>query len=142
MTEQITKVGVGVALIDRADRVLLGKRKGSHGQGQWALPGGHLEYAESFEDCALRELEEEIGTEVKYNGLHVVSVINMMDYLPKHYVDIGMMAYYDGGEPKIMEPHKVESWEWFWMYNLPTPIFATVHRIINAASGGIRFYDA
>jgi 8-oxo-dGTP diphosphatase len=30
-------------------RVLLGKRRGSHGRGEYAWPGGHMEYMESFE---------------------------------------------------------------------------------------------
>lgn len=140
--KNITKVGIGVMLVNRNEEILLGKRKGSHGEGQWGLPGGSLEYGESFEECARRELEEEIGPYVKYNGLHVVSVINLLDYMPKHYIDIGMMAYYDGGDPYVMEPEKCEEWRWFWMYALPTPHFTTVPRIVNAASGGARFYDA
>ena len=41
-------VRVGVACIvrnpaDNGHSILIGKRKGSHGQGKWAFPGGHLE---------------------------------------------------------------------------------------------------
>jgi 8-oxo-dGTP diphosphatase len=37
------KVGVGVMIVKEAT-VLLGQRKGSHGNGEFAFPGGHLEY--------------------------------------------------------------------------------------------------
>ncbi len=67
------KVGVGVGVVVTKGRprvangtvsdfrILVGLRKGSHGAGQWALPGGWLEKGEEFLDCALRELREETG---------------------------------------------------------------------------------
>ncbi len=60
MNNNIPLVGVGVIVI-RNGGILLGKRIGSHGAGTWALPGGHLEYAERIEDCAAREVLEETG---------------------------------------------------------------------------------
>ncbi len=53
----VPQVGVGV-LILRDGKVLLGRRKGSHGAGCWSAPGGHLEFGEAVEDCALREALE------------------------------------------------------------------------------------
>lgn len=32
--------------------------------GTWALPGGHLEFCESFEECAGREVLEETGLKI------------------------------------------------------------------------------
>ena len=61
-----TRVGVGVIVV-RGGLVLLGQRLGSHGAGTWALPGGNLEFGESVEACARRELLEE-------TGLHLTSV--------------------------------------------------------------------
>ena len=37
------KVGVSVIIVN-SDSLLLGKRKGSHGNGTWAPPGGHNYY--------------------------------------------------------------------------------------------------
>ncbi len=58
------KVGIGVMII-KDDKVLFGKRKGSHGEREYAFLGCHLEYMESFEACARRELEEECGIKIK-----------------------------------------------------------------------------
>ena len=45
-------IGLGVIIVNPADKILLGLRKGSHGAGEWSLPGGHLEWNESFEECS------------------------------------------------------------------------------------------
>ena len=58
------QVGVGV-LILRDGKVLLGRRKGSHGAGCWSAPGGHLEFGETLEDCAAREVLEETGLKIR-----------------------------------------------------------------------------
>ncbi|KAJ1025995.1 hypothetical protein NDA18_003655 [Ustilago nuda] len=57
----IPRVGVAVFVINEKGHVLVGKRKGSHGAGTLALPGGHLELHESFQDCAARQVYQETG---------------------------------------------------------------------------------
>lgn len=56
------RVGIGCFVVDPENhpgQILLGTRKGSHGAGKLALPGGHLEMNESWESCAAREVLEE-----------------------------------------------------------------------------------
>ena len=48
------RAGVGV-VITRGDKVLLLPRKNVHGEGTWSTPGGHLEFGETLEACAVRE---------------------------------------------------------------------------------------
>ena len=65
-TEQETKPRVGIGImVFKEGKILLGKRKNSHGSGEYAFPGGHLEYMESYKECALREIAEECGIEVE-----------------------------------------------------------------------------
>ena len=58
------KVGLGAYII-KDDKILLGKRKSAHGEGTWCPPGGHLEFNERLEECAIRETMEEAGINIK-----------------------------------------------------------------------------
>lgn len=137
--EQRPKVGIGVMVVKNG-KVLLGKRKGSHGAGEYAYPGGHMEYMESFEECAKREVREETGMEIE--NVRFLRLLNLKEYKPKHYVDIGIIADWKSGEPKIMEPDKTEMWDWYDIDHLPTPLFATIPTYIEAYKTGRNFWDA
>lgn len=142
--ELVTKVGIGVAIF-KGDQILLGLRKGSHGEGEWGLPGGGMEHLESIKETAIRELAEEVGADFKIRDLSIVSIINLVEYAPKHYIDIGVAAFYQSGEPVLMEPEKCEEWRWFPVFDLPANRFATVDRIIQSAisnpQGAVTIFD-
>ncbi|HEX2924432.1 MAG TPA: NUDIX hydrolase [Chloroflexota bacterium] len=57
-----------VAII-RDGRVLMARRKFEPFKGQWTLPSGFMEYGESPEETAVREMWEELGVEVELTGL-------------------------------------------------------------------------
>ena len=73
---QRPKVGVGVLVVSGSS-VLLGKRRGSAGAGTWATPGGHLEFGESWAQCAVREVQEETGLTV--TDVRLGMVLNVVD---------------------------------------------------------------
>jgi 8-oxo-dGTP diphosphatase len=138
MEEQKPKVGVGI-LIFKDRKILLGERKGSHGEGEYAFPGGHLEYMESFEDCAKREIAEECGIEVE--NIRFEFLANLVKYAPKHYVHIGLIADWKSGEPKVLEPDKCESWVWYNIDNLPEPIFEACKLSIEVYKTNNNYFD-
>ena len=116
-----------------------GKRKGKHAAGQYALPGGHFEYMESFIESAKREVREETGMEI--DNIRFLRISNLKDYAPKHYVDIGLLADWKSGEPVVMEPEKCEGWDWYELDKFPEPLFATIETYIEAYKGGKFFFD-
>lgn len=91
-------------------------RQGSHGSGQLALPGGHLEMFETWEECAKREVEEETGLEIEdIEFAHVTN--DIMSEESKHYITIFMIGKCINKEnndtPRNMEPHKCKGWQSF-----------------------------
>ena len=122
-------VGICV-LVVKQGKILLGKRRGSHGEGEYAAPGGHLEHDESFRTCAEREVLEETGLQI--GKLRFLRVLNSMQYAPKHYIDLAFEAEWRSGEPEVREPDKVESWGWYDPTNLPSPQFAMLPSAIAA----------
>lgn len=103
-------VGIAVVVI-KNHRVLLGERINAHGAGTWAFPGGHLEFGESIEDCAIREVFEETGIRIK-NLKHGPYTNDFFEAEGKHYVTLFVIAEYDSGEPTVKEPRKCARWEW------------------------------
>lgn len=137
--EQRPKIGVGVVVF-KDGKILLGKRKGAHGAGEYAGPGGHLEYLESIEECAKRETREETGMEI--TNVRFLCVTNLKKYAPKHYIDIGVAADWVSGEPQVLEPEKLERWDWYDLDSIPDPLFGVESNYLEAIRTGRTFWDA
>ena len=131
------RVGIGAIIENENGEVLMGLRKGSHGAGEWCCPGGGLEFGETIFECTKREIMEEAGLEL--DEFELISVSDEMKYIEsdgKHYLQVGVKAKYNGGEPKVMEPDKCEKWEWFSLENLPENILEGTDMMIRKYISG------
>lgn len=139
------KVGAGFGvMILRDGKVLLGRRhddpeKASsalRGEGTWTMPGGKLEFGESFEEGARREVKEETGLEI--NELKVICLHNNKNE-HAHFVTVGLFSDSFDGEPQVMEPDEIVEWRWFELDNLPDPMYFPSANILENYRQG-RFY--
>jgi 8-oxo-dGTP diphosphatase len=93
---------VGVVVL-RDEEVLLVRRGTPPRQGQWSLPGGRIEFGETVEAAALRELKEETGVEAELLGLievlDAVFTSRASGDVTRHYVLIDFAARWLSGEP-------------------------------------------
>lgn len=118
------KVGVGV-IVWKDGTFLMGKRVGKHGNGKWSVPGGYLEYGESFEEGAVREALEETGVRVKNVRFEAVTN-NLFPEEEKHTITIFMRSDWAGGQPKDMELDKFIDIGWFTFETMPDDLFVPV----------------
>jgi 8-oxo-dGTP diphosphatase len=128
MVDKFVRVGVGV-IIKKDNKVLIGTRKNAHGEGTYSLPGGHLEFNEKVEDCAIRETMEEVGITIK--NIEMASFTNdMFVKEDKHYITLFVTCDYDEGEVRVMEPDKCEGWQWVEWDKTPEPLFIPLQHLI------------
>jgi 8-oxo-dGTP diphosphatase len=123
-------VVAGVAvLIWRGDEALLVKRAHSHGSGTWAPPGGHLEFDETFSDCAVREVREEVGVEI--GEPHFLCITrDVFEEAGRSYVTIWMQADYVSGEAKPRAKRELSKIGWYKWSELPQPRFLALRHLL------------
>lgn len=122
------QVGLGVVIL-RDGKVLVGQRRGAHGADTWSIPGGHVEFGESWEQCARREAKEETGLEIEH--ITFLGVTDDWDIGEgKHYVTIFVRAQCKTGEPRITEPDKYTELTWCEWERIPSPRFKPLDHLM------------
>jgi 8-oxo-dGTP diphosphatase len=84
-------IAVDCVVFDSEGRLLLIRRKNPPFKGQYALPGGFVEYGEPVEYAARRELQEETGLKVR--SLHLIGAYSDPRRDPRgHIISIAYLA--------------------------------------------------
>lgn len=122
-------VGVGIVVYYEGN-VLLGKRKGSHGEGEWALPGGKVDPNEHPRETAIRELAEETGILVTEANAIPFWSFDSYEGIDRDFVTLYFRTQWPSDqEAQIIEPHKCEAWKPFPWRDLPENTFAGLEEL-------------
>ena len=125
-------IGVGVIIVKQGHLLLL-ERKSVHGAGTWSTPGGHLEFGESPEACAVREVREETGVEIG-NARFMAITNDVFAEAARHYITLWMQGEYRSGTPFINAAYEMSAVDWFELANLPRPLFLPLQNLVDGNS--------
>jgi 8-oxo-dGTP diphosphatase len=100
-------------VFDKAGRLLLIRRKNPPFQGQYALPGGFVDYGERMQEAALRELREETGIEGRI--IRLIGVYSKPDRDPRGHC-VSAVYLVDGGDQQPVAGDDAESAEFIENY--------------------------
>lgn len=98
MTYKTPGITVDCVVFDDRDRLLLIRRRNPPFAGRFALPGGFVDYGETTEAAARRELLEETGLTAK--DLRLIGVYSDPKRDPRgHTISIAYLAAIENGAP-------------------------------------------
>lgn len=126
--------GIGCFVV-RNGRFLMGRRHGAHGAGTWSVPGGWIEWRESPEAAAIREVREETGMLVVDARVAGATTTSHPEGMCS--VTLWVVARWISGEPVVMEPDKYAEHRWYGLDEaLPAPLFEVWEDLLGSPAYG------
>lgn len=124
---------------DGKKEVLLSLRKNTgYRDGEYELPGGHVDKGEDLIHAMVREAKEELLIDIKEEDLKIVHILH---HHTGDRINFILAANTYEGIPSIGEPEKCEKLEWFDINNLPQNIMGKVKKSIEEINSNI-FYSS
>ena len=120
------------------EEVLLALRKNTgFNDGEYELPGGHVDSGEDLFDAMIREAKEELNIEIKREDLKIE---HMLHHYKGDRINFVFSTKKYKGKLSIGEPDKCEKLEWFDFENLPENMYKKAKKVVQEINDGI-FYD-
>jgi 8-oxo-dGTP diphosphatase len=125
------KVRLGVVLLHE-NKLLLVRQ---NNRPFWVFPGGTLELNEGLEECAVREMKEEIDLDVAIEKTLYLADFLLADAAGaiKHTIDVFMLARYLGGTPTMTLDENLNEMGFFTLdevRNLPVEPHVAVTQLL------------
>lgn len=131
-------VGIAAAAQSADGRFLLVRRRDT---GQWALPGGTLEWGETLKSCIAREVREETGAEVRELG-ELVGVYSLPERDSRfHAVTIVVRALVGELERAPENPLEIAEAKLFREEELPAKLAYGMSDMLNDARSARRHWE-
>lgn len=127
-------IAATIAVVIRDGRVLLVRRRNPPDAGRWGFPGGKIDFGETIEAAAERELLEE--TAVHGQALSVFTAVDAFDYradgaVVAHFILLAVLCRWISGEP-VAGDDALEA-RWFDLGTLDEANLAMSFGVINVA---------
>jgi len=117
-------VSVGALILNEQRQILLTKRSQNarNEKGCWEAPGGSVDFGETLEMAVIREMQEELGINIKI--IYQFPAENHLIPTEKqHWVATTFLCFLTKNqEPTVQEPEKCDGFGWFDFSDLPRPL--------------------
>ncbi|HGE5779876.1 TPA: NUDIX hydrolase [Bacillus pseudomycoides] len=100
------------------EKVLMVKNTGSNAS-YFTLPGGAVEFDETLEEAAIREVKEETGLDIEVDGIFSISEA-FFEEKGQQVIFINFVGKITGGEIHISRPDEIEEIKWMELQTAET----------------------
>jgi mutator protein MutT len=102
-----------MAIVVREDRLLLVRRRNQPDAGRWSFPAGKIEFGETIDTAAIRELVEETG--VSATSVNIITAVDAIDYdddgnVQHHFVVVAVLCEWIAGDPQANDDATDARW--------------------------------
>jgi len=144
MTKRHQNIPASYLTLFKDNKVLLLRRFNTgYKDGNYSIIAGHVDPAETFTKCIIREAEEEAGISLKPEDLQVVHVMHRNSGTAENNerVDVFFIAEKWDGEIVNKEPNKCDDLSWFDLDNLPENVIPYIKQAIEGIKNKIYYSE-